>query len=128
MDLQPKSIEQMKRLVLLFGIASNASASLLIKLALQSPFTLPSLTEAWRVIENWPLLLGLFFYGSAFVLYAVALNFFPLNIAHPILTSGAIASVAVLSVVVLGESLRPAMIAGLGLIMFGVILPTSGAR
>ena len=118
----------MKWLVLLLGIASNASASLLIKLALQPPFRLPSLAAPWVVLENWPLLLGIFLYGSAFVLYAVALKFFPLNVAHPTLTSGAIASVAVLSVVVLGEALRSAMVAGLGFIDLGVILLTSGAR
>lgn len=118
----------MKWLVLLLGIASNASASLLIKLALQPPFSLPSLDTPWAVFENWPLLLGLALYGLAFVLYALALKFFPLNVAHPTLTSGAMASVAVLSVVVLGEALRPAMIAGLGFIVLGVILLTSGAR
>ena len=127
-DIGQESFELMKWLVLLLGIASNASASLLIKLALQPPFRLPSLAAPWVVLENWPLLLGIFLYGSAFVLYAVALKFFPLNVAHPTLTSGAIASVAVLSVVVLGEALRPAMVAGLGFIVLGVILLTSGAR
>lgn len=127
-DHRQGNFEQMKWLVLLLGIASNASASLLIKLALQPPFRLPSLAAPWVVLENWPLLTGIFLYGSAFILYAVALQFFPLNVAHPTLTSGAIASVAVLSVVVLGEALRPAMVAGLGCIVLGVILLTSGAR
>jgi small multidrug resistance pump len=71
----------MKWLVLLLGIASNASASLLIKLAFQPPFRLPSLTAPMAALENWPLLLSLFLYGSAFVLYAVALKFFLLNVA-----------------------------------------------
>ena len=62
----------------------------------------------------------------SFVLFAAALKFFPLNIAHPILILGGIASVAVLSVILLGEALRPAMFAGLGLIVLGVILLTSG--
>ena len=118
----------MKWLVLLLGIASNASASVLIKLALQPPFRLPSLTSPWEILENWPFILGIFLYGSAFILYTVSLKFFPLNVAHPTLTSGAIASVAVLSVVVLGEDLRATMVAGLGLIVLGVILLTSGAN
>lgn len=112
----------MKWLVILLGIASNASASLLIKLALQPPHRLPSLDAPSAILENWPLVAGLFLYGSAFVLYAFSLKFFPLNVAHPTLTSGAIASVAILSVVVLGEPLRPAMLAGLGFIVLGVIL------
>jgi small multidrug resistance pump len=118
----------MRWLTLLLGIASNASASLLIKLALQPPHQLPSLEDPWAAFQNWPLMAGLAFYGSAFVLYAVALKFFPLNIAHPTLTSGAIACVAIFSVVILGEALRLTMLAGLGFIVLGVILLTSSAR
>lgn len=118
----------MKWLVLLLGIASNASASLLIKLALLPPQRLPSLAAPWLFFQNWPLLAGLVLYGAAFILYAVALRFFPLNIAHPTLTSGAIASVALMSVLVLGEPLNHAMVAGLGFIVLGVILLTTGAR
>ncbi len=118
----------MRWIVLLLGIASNASASLLIKLALQPPHRLPSPQAPWSIFQNWPMIAGLILYGSAFILYAVALKFFPLNVAHPTLTSGAIACVAILSVVVLGEALHPAMLAGLGFIVLGVILLTSGAR
>ena len=75
---------------------------------------------------NWPLLLGISLYGLAFILYAAALKFFPLNIAHPILTAGAIALVAVISVLVLGEPMSTQMFLGIGLIMIGVILLTSG--
>lgn len=118
----------MKWLVLLLGIASNASASVLIKIGLHPSRPLPSLSEPWLLFKNWALLLGIFLYGCAFVLYAVALKYFPLNVAHPTLTSGAIATVAILSVVVLGESLRPAMVVGLGFMVLGVLLLTSGQR
>jgi small multidrug resistance pump len=118
----------MRWLVVLLGIVSNASASLLIKLALQPPHRLPSLQAPWEIFQNWPLMAGLILYGSAFILYAVALKFFPLNVAHPTLTAGAIACVAILSVVVIGEALRPAMLAGLGFIVLGVILLTTGVQ
>ena len=118
----------MRWLVLLLGIASNASASLLIKLALQPPHRLPSLQAPWAIFHNWRLIAGLTLFGSAFVLYALALKFFPLNVAHPALTSGAICCVAILSVAVLGEALRPAMVAGIVFIVLGVILVTIGAR
>lgn len=118
----------MKWLVLLLGIASNASASVLIKLALQSSDRSPSPAAPWSLLHHWQLGAGLALYASAFVLYAVALKFFPLNVAHPILTSGAIACVALLSVLLLGEALRPSMLAGLGLIVAGVILLTAGSR
>ena len=118
----------MKWFIILAGIASNASANLLIKLALQPPFKIPTIATPLDLIRNWPLLLGVSLYGLAFVLYIITLKFFPLNIAHPTLTSGAIASVTIMSVFVLGETLRPPMLLGLGLIILGVILLTSGSN
>lgn len=118
----------MKWLILLFGIASNASASLLIKLALLPPSSPSPLDDAWRVLWNGKLWLGILLYVLAFVWYALALKFFPLNIAHPILTTGAMTSVALLSVLVLQESLRPNMIYGLAFMGFGIILLASGQR
>ncbi|MFN6338015.1 MAG: multidrug transporter [Cyanobacteriota bacterium] len=118
----------MKWLVLLLGIASNASASVLIKIGLLPPYQLPSGRHPLAILTNWPLLVGLALYGSAFVLYVLALRYFPLNVAHPTLTSGAIAAVAVLSVLILGESLRPVMVLGLGFMILGVVLLMSGYR
>lgn len=118
----------MKWLVLLLGIASNASASVLIKIGLLPPYQLPSFGNPLALFTNLPLLLGVFLYGMAFILYVLALRFFPLNVAHPTLTSGAITTVAFLSVVLLGEPLRPAMILGLGFMILGVILLMSDYR
>ena len=58
----------------------------------------------------------------AFILYAAALRFFPLHVAHPILTSGAIAGVALLSVVMFRETLTLMTIAGILLIIAGVVM------
>ena len=118
----------MKWFIILAGIASNASANLLIKLALQPPFKIPTIATPLDLIRNWPLLLGVSLYGLAFVLYTAVLKFLPLNIAYPTLTSGAIASVTIMSVFVLGETFRPPMFLGLGLIILGVILLTSGSN
>lgn len=118
----------MKWLILLLGIASNASASVLIKIGLLPPHQLPSPGNPFALFTNWPLLFGIFLYGMAFILYVLALRFFPLNVAHPTLTSGAITTVAFLSVVILGEPLRPAMIVGLGFMIFGGVLLMSGYR
>ena len=116
----------MKWIILLIGIFSNASASVLMKKALNPQFKLPMVSSPSNLMGNWPLLLGISLYGLAFILYAAALKFFPLNIAHPILTAGAIALVAVISVLVLGEPMSTQMFLGIGLIMIGVILLTSG--
>jgi multidrug transporter EmrE-like cation transporter len=114
----------MKWLILLLGIASNASASALIKEAMSPLRKMPSLSEPLVLFTNWPLFLGLALYGSAFVLYAVALSKFPLSFAHPALTAGSIALVALLSVIFFGEKLNALNMLGLLAIITGVILLT----
>lgn len=110
----------MKWMILILGVLSNASASALIKAAMTAPRKLPSLSEPMSLLQNWPLWLGLFLYGMAFVLYALALTSLPLNVAHPILTSGSIAVVALFSVFFFGEQLSTVNMCGIGLIMIGV--------
>jgi small multidrug resistance pump len=116
----------MKWLVLLLGIAANASASLLIKLAQLPSRQAPLIHHPWLLFLNWQLILGIALYCIAFALYAIALKYFPLNVAHPMLTAGAIASVAILSVVVLDESFTTTMLVGLGFMAVGIILLTAG--
>ncbi|MCG7402269.1 MULTISPECIES: DMT family transporter [Caballeronia] len=115
----------MKWLILLLGIASNASASVLVKLALTPPRSIPSLADPLSLLRNWPLCLGVVLYGAAFVLYALALTRLPLNVAHPVLTSGAIATVAFLSVVVFREPFYWTTAAGIACVILGVALITA---
>ncbi|HSY28370.1 MAG TPA: multidrug transporter, partial [Burkholderiaceae bacterium] len=70
----------MKWLILIFGIASNASASVLVKMAMMPPRKFPSLSEPLAAFGNWPLWLGVALYGIAFLLYAAALGRLPLNV------------------------------------------------
>ena len=83
-------------LLVVFGIVSNAAASVLIKYAMM-PERKVSISEPLSIILNIPLWAGLLFYGIAFVLYALTLQRLPLNVTHPVLTCGAISMVAVLS-------------------------------
>ena len=115
----------MKWLILILGIASNASASVLVKLAMLPPRRFPSLSDPMAALANWPFWLGLFMYGLAFLLYAAALAKLPLNVAHPVLTAGAIASVALLSVVIFREAFPWTTAAGIVLIIAGVALITA---
>ncbi|ALZ85470.1 MULTISPECIES: SMR family transporter [Pseudomonadaceae] len=115
----------MKWLILILGIASNASASVLVKLAMLPPRRFPSLSDPMGALANWPFWLGLFMYGLAFLLYAAALAKLPLNVAHPVLTAGAIASVALLSVVIFREAFPWTTAAGIVLIIAGVALITA---
>jgi len=57
----------------------------------------------------------------------VALTRLPLNVAHPILTSGAIATVALLSVVLFREPMPWTTAAGIALVIAGVVLITARA-
>lgn len=115
----------MKWLILILGVASNASASVLVKLAMLPPRRFPSLRDPLAALANWPFWLGLTLYGAAFLLYAAALARLPLNVAHPVLTSGAVATVALLSVLVFHEPFPWTTGAGILLVIAGVALITA---
>lgn len=114
----------MKWLILFLGIASNASASVLVKIAMMPPRKFPSLSDPMAALSNWPFWLGLGLYGAAFLLYAAALARLPLNVAHPILTAGAVAAVAICSILIFRESFYWTTITGIFLVIVGVALIT----
>jgi multidrug transporter EmrE-like cation transporter len=115
----------MKWLVLILGIASNASASVLVKMAMMPPRQFPSPSNPMAALSNWPFWLGLGLYAAAFLLYAAALERLPLNVAHPVLTSGAVATVALLSVLIFREPFYWTTGAGIALVIAGVALITA---
>lgn len=115
----------MKWLILILGIFSNASASVLVKMAMMPPRKFPSLSEPLNSLSNWPFWLGLGLYGVAFLFYAAALARLPLNVAHPVLTAGAVATVALFSVVFFRESFHWTTGAGIVLVIAGVGLITA---
>lgn len=115
----------MKWLILIIGIAANASASVLVKMAMMPPRQFPSLRDPGAALSNWPFWLGLGLYGAAFLLYAAALARLPLNVAHPVLTSGAVAAVALLSVLIFKEPFHWTTGAGIFLVIAGVALITA---
>lgn len=115
----------MKWLILILGIASNAFASVLVKMAMMPPRRFPTLSDPMSALSNWPFWLGLILYGAAFLLYAAALARLPMNVAHPVLTSGAIATVALCSVVIFREPFHWTTGAGIFLVIAGVALITA---
>lgn len=114
----------MKWLILILGILSNTSASVLIKMAMIAPRKFPSVGDPLAALANWPFWLGLGLYGTAFLLYAAALARLPLNVAHPILTAGAVAAVAISSFVVFREPFHTTTLIGVALVIAGVVLIT----
>ncbi|WP_211945524.1 EamA family transporter [Cupriavidus yeoncheonensis] len=114
----------MKWLILILGITTNASASVLIKMAMIPPRRFPTLSDPMAFVLNWPFWSGLSLYGGAFLLYAAALARLPLNVAHPILTSGAVATVALFSFFIFGEPIHWTAGVGILLVIAGVVLIT----
>ncbi len=112
----------MKWIILILGIAANASASILVKLAMMPPRKFPSLGDPITALGNWPFWLGLALYGGAFLLYSAALARLPLNVAHPVLTSGAVATVALLSVLIFREQFHWTTGTGIVFVIAGVVL------
>jgi small multidrug resistance pump len=115
----------MKWLILALGIATNASASVLIKVATLPPRRFPSLQDPWAALTNWPLWMGLALYFAAFLLYAAALVRLPLHVAHPVLTTGAVGAVAVCAVAIFREPIYWTTVVGILLVLTGVVLITA---
>jgi small multidrug resistance pump len=118
-----------KWLILVLGVLMNASASLLIKVSSMPPRKLPSFSTPVSVwIGNWWFWVGILAYGLAFLLYVFALSLFPATVAHPIITAGAIAIVATVAGLVLGETLSVLTIAGVIVVMVGVTMIAAGSQ
>lgn len=115
----------MKWIILFFGIVFNASASVLIKMAMIPPRKFPSISDLSNALSNWPLWLGIGLYGGAFMLYAAALARLPLNVAHPILTAGAVAAVAWSSAIIFREPFQWTTVVGIFFVIIGVAFITA---
>lgn len=105
----------MKWLLILFGILANGAASGLVKAA--GPLDLGA---PLQLALNWRLLAAITCYFIAFVLYAAAVSRFPLNVAHPITTAGAVVLVGLISAVGFGEGFNRWQIAGYLLLLAGI--------
>ena len=112
----------------MLGVACNASASVLVKVAASAPRRPLSLTHPVDSLGNFPLISGLALYGLAFLLYAMALARLPLNVVHPVLTCGSIAIVALSSALLFHEPFPLTRVIGIGLVLVGVgLISTSMA-
>jgi len=114
----------MKWFTLIFGILSNATASILIKKAGEVLSLGGILKNPLNLLFNLNLVLGILFYVMALLFYIMALKEFPLHIAHPILTSGSIALVSVCAFLFFNEPLSFCKIVGILFILTGVVFLT----
>lgn len=104
---------------IVFGVLTNALASVLVKAAAQEGRRLPGF---WGLLPDWRLLLAVGSYGIAFLLYARAVTRLPLNIAHPVTTAGAIILVGAASALFFREPVSPGILLGYGLLLAGIVV------
>lgn len=112
--------------LVLTGVLLNAFAQSLLKLGANrlgpEPFAgIPLWEMAFKVLIQWPYLLGFTFYGVSLVVWILALTRVPVTIAYPMLSIGYIIN-ALVARFWLGESLSTGGWLGIALICAGVAL------
>ncbi len=112
--------------LILSGVMLNAVAQLLLKAGARSIATVPfSVANAWTIAERIavspPILGGLACYAISVVVWILALARVEVSVAYPLLSIGYVIN-AIAAWWLFGESLSPARIAGIGVIIVGVWL------
>ena len=119
-------------LLILTGVALNAAAQLLLKVATRplghfSVFNADTLNSSIVILlKSVPFWSGMVCYGVSVCVWVAALSKAPVSTAYPMLSLGYVV-VAAVSVAWLGESLTPAKMLGIALICAGVVLVSRSA-
>jgi len=101
--------------LLLAGVLLNASAQLLLKAGTNAMPLGPRLALEPHILG------GLACYAVSVVVWIIALSRVPVSIAYPMLSIGYVVN-AIAAWQLLGESLSPLRIAGIGVIIAGVFM------
>ena len=112
----------MSYLILILGIFFNGLASILIKKSSLNFKDDLSIENILSIVSNIHLILGAVFFIITFIFYFYSLTKLPLNVVHPILTSGSIIFVSLFSVIYFEEVFTINLICGVTLIIIGVFL------
>lgn len=112
------------------GVALNALGQLLLKAGTNAigrfEFAASSLLPvATRVAFEPHIVAGVVCYGLSLVVWIMGLSRVPVSVAYPLLSLGYVVN-AIAAHYLFGESLGGAKIAGIGLIVFGVLLIARG--
>ncbi|MCP4562748.1 MAG: multidrug efflux SMR transporter [Bosea sp.] len=75
----------------------------------------------------WPTLLALLTFGTAFYLISIALKTLPVSIAYPVWAGSGTVGVALVGVLALRESLSVRKVAGVVLVVLGIVVLNSTA-
>lgn len=118
--------------LILTGVALNAAAQLLLKVATRplaqfTDFGFETVRDSVQSLgTSVPFWAGMFCYGSSLVVWLAALSRAPVSTAYPMLSLGYIV-VAAVSALWLGESVSAAKVLGIALICAGVALVSRSA-
>jgi multidrug transporter EmrE-like cation transporter len=117
--------------LVLTGVALNAVAQLLLKAAtrIAGPLVDDQGQLGWQnsivLLTTVPFWCGLACYGVSLVLWLGALSRAPVSVAYPMLSIGYVIN-AVAAAMLFGEALTSAKVAGIGLIIAGVVVLSRG--
>lgn len=111
----------MKYLILLVNIALSVSGQFFLKYGIKQLGNFSGKDLILHAVLNPFVILGMFCYGVGMLTWFAVLSKFDLSVAYPALSLGYIA-ILIISALFLGESITLLKVAGILLIMGGVIL------
>ncbi len=112
--------------LIIIGVALNAAAQLLMKAGTNAvghfEFTRENILPiGWKLATEWHIVTALVCYAVSVIVWILALSRVQVSIAYPMLSLGYVA-VAVATWWLFGEPLTPTKMAGIGVIILGVII------
>lgn len=112
--------------LIIIGVALNAAAQLLMKAGTNAvghfEFTRENILPiGWKLATEWHIVTALVCYAVSVIVWILALSRVQVSIAYPMLSLGYVV-VAVATWWLFGEPLTPTKIAGIGVIILGVVI------
>jgi drug/metabolite transporter (DMT)-like permease len=108
------------------GVMLNAAAQILMKAGTKVighfEFSAANILPiGWKLVTEWHIITALFCYGISVVVWILALSRVPVSIAFPMLSMAYVVN-AIAAWYLLGEPFSPTKLAGMGVIIVGVII------
>ena len=108
------------------GVMLNATAQILMKAGTNAIGHFDFVAEnilpiGWKLATEWHIITALFCYAFSVVIWILALSRVPVSIAFPMLSMAYVVN-ALAAWYLLGEAFNPSKLAGMGVIILGVII------
>lgn len=114
-------------LMLITNIFFNSLASFLLKLGMGKIGKSSSITDLLlKMITSPKIIIGGCCFAAGFFVYCLLLQNYPLKLVYPIVTSGSLISITMLSLFVLHEPITLSSVAGIVLIAAGILVISTG--